>query len=118
MGDLVDSSILSKTDFWTQEVQGKSIIELLAGASKSLELKVICCEGSILEINQSQTKVVAAEQVPHGLDLPVDPKDYRVVNYYGIPLNVKKEVYKVLRVGKVATQHQEVIPLIYLSGLH
>jgi hypothetical protein len=39
--DLVDPSILSKADFWSQEANWKSIHELLAGACKNIELKVI-----------------------------------------------------------------------------
>jgi hypothetical protein len=39
--DLVDPSILSKADFWNQEANWKSIHELLAGACRNIELKVI-----------------------------------------------------------------------------
>jgi hypothetical protein len=50
--DLVDPFILStKADFWNQEVHWKYIHELLAGASKNVFSKVICCGCSILEIN-------------------------------------------------------------------
>jgi hypothetical protein len=116
--DVVDPSILSKVDFWNQEVNWKSIHELFAGACKNIELKVIRHGSSNLEINQSEAKV-SAERAPFGFDLPVDPHDYPVVDYYGIPLNDEREVQKVLRdlrLDEVATIHQ-VIRLLYLSGI-
>jgi hypothetical protein len=61
-----------------------------------MELTVIHCGGSILEINQIEAKV-AAERAPCGFNLPVDPNDYPVANLYGISLNDEKEVQKVLR---------------------
>jgi hypothetical protein len=66
--DLVDPSILSKADFWNQEVNWKLIHELLAGACKNIELKVIRRGSSNFEINQSEAKV-AADRVPFGFDL-------------------------------------------------
>ncbi len=83
--DLVDPSILSKADFWSQEANWKSIHELLARACKNIELKVIHSgpAAAFRKYIRLRPKV-AAEQSPCVFDLAVDANDYPVVNLRGI----------------------------------
>jgi hypothetical protein len=83
--DLVDPSV--KADFWNQEITWNSIHELFAKACQIIELKGISC---------GEAKV-AAKQASSRLELPIEPNDYPVLNYYGIPLNDESVVQKVLR---------------------
>jgi hypothetical protein len=72
------------------------VSSILAGTCKNIELKVIRHGSSNLERNQSEAKA-AAERATRGFDLPVDPDDYPIANYYEISLNDERGVQKVLR---------------------